>query len=77
MSDDYDPTTDRVYLYGSLAVQGLMFIALMVIAVLRFIATKQNTRLNTIKNIYYRDKSQSLKLKNKALSSEVEVVPEV
>lgn len=64
MSEDYDPTTDRVYLYGSLAVQGLMFIALMVIAVLRFIATKQNTRLNTIKNIYYTNK-------NKALSSEV------
>ena len=70
MSEDYDPTTDRVYLYGSLAVQGLMFIALMVIAVLRFVATKQNTRLNTIKNIYYTNK-------NKALSSEVEVVPEV
>lgn len=64
MSEDYDPMTDRVYLYGSLAVQGLMFIALMVIAVLRFIATKQNTRLNTIKNIYYTNK-------NKALSSEV------
>lgn len=70
MSEDYDPTTDRVYLYGSLVVQGLMFIALMVIAVLRFIVTKQNTRLNTIKNIYYTNK-------NKALSSEVEVVPEV
>ena len=70
MSEDYDPTTDRVYLYGSLVVQGLMFIALMVIAVLRFVATKQNTRLNTIKNIYYTNK-------NKALSSEVEVVPEV
>lgn len=70
MSEDYDPTTDRVYLYGSLVVQGLMFVALMVIAVLRFIATKQNTRLNTIKNIYYTNK-------NKALSSEVEVVPEV
>lgn len=70
MSDDYDPTTDRVYLYGSLVVQGLMFIALMVIAIFRFVATKQNTRLNTIKNIYYTNK-------NKALSSEVEVVPEV
>lgn len=70
MSEDYDPTTDRVYLYGSLVVQGLMFIALMVIAVLRFVATKQNTKLNTIKNIYYTNK-------NKALSSEVEVVPEV
>jgi hypothetical protein len=69
-ADDYDPTTDRVYLYGSLVVQGLMFIALMVIAVLRFVATKQNTKLNTIKNIYYTNK-------NKALSSEVEVVPEV
>lgn len=64
MSEDYDPTTDRVYLYGSLVVQGLMFIALMVIAVLRFVATKQNTKLNTIKNIYYTNK-------NKALSSEV------
>ncbi|MEE3324478.1 MAG: hypothetical protein VZR33_04010 [Methanosphaera sp.] len=70
MSEGYDPTTDRVYLYGSLVVQGLMFIALMVIAVLRFVATKQNTKLNTIKNIYYTNK-------NKALSSEVEVVPEV
>lgn len=70
MSEDYDPTTDRVYLYGSLVVQGLMFVALMVIAVLRFVATKQNTKLNTIKNIYYTNK-------NKALSSEVEVVPEV
>ena len=64
MSEEYDPTTDRVYLYGSLVVQGLMFIALMVIAVLRFVATKQNTKLNTIKNIYYTNK-------NKALSSEV------
>lgn len=64
MSEDYDPTTDRVYLYGSLVVQGLMFVALMVIAILRFVATKQNTRLNTIKNIYYTNK-------NKALSSEV------
>ena len=70
MSEDYDPTTDRVYLYGSLVVQGLMFVALMVFAVLRFVATKQNTKLNTIKNIYYTNK-------NKALSSEVEVVPEV
>ena len=81
MSDDYDPTTDRVYLYGSLAVQGLMFIALMVIAVLRFIATKQNTRLNTIKNIYYTNKNRKtesdLVASSKALSSEVEVVPEV
>lgn len=79
MSDDYDPTTDRIYLYGSLAVQGLMFIALMVIAVLRFIATKQNTRLNTIKNIYFEAKLQKEKYtnKNKALSSEVEVVPEI
>lgn len=77
MSDGYDPATDRVYLYGSLVAQSLMFIALMVIAILRFIATKQNTKLNTIKNIYYRDKSQNLKLKNKTLSSEVEVAPEV
>lgn len=59
MSDDYDPTSDRVYLYGSLIVQGLMFIALMVIAVLRFIATKQNTKLNTIKNIYYTNKKKN------------------
>lgn len=75
MSDSYDPATDRVYLYGSLVAQSLMFIALMVIAILRFIATKQNTKLNTIKNIYYRDKSQNLKLKNKTLSSEAESCP--
>ena len=65
-------TEDKFYLYLSLIVQGLGSLTLIIIAILRFINTRQNTKLNTIKNIYYRDKSQSLKLKNKIISSEDE-----
>lgn len=54
---------DKIYLYLTLIVQALGSITLIIIAVLRFIATRQNTRLNNIKNIYYTNK-------NKALSSE-------
>lgn len=56
-------TEDKLYLYLTLIVQALGSITLIIIAVLRFIATRQNTKLNTIKNIYYTNK-------NKALSSE-------
>ena len=58
-------TEDKFYLYLSLLVQTLGSITLIIIAVLRFINTRQNTRLNTIKNIYYTNK-------NKILSSEDE-----
>lgn len=54
---------DKLYLYLTLIVQALGSITLIIIAVLRFIATRQNTKLNNIKNIYYTNK-------NKALSSE-------
>lgn len=54
---------DKLYLYLTLIVQALGSITLIIIAVLRFIATRQNTKLNTIKNIYYTNK-------NKALSSD-------
>lgn len=54
---------DKLYLYLTLIVQALGSITLIIIAVLRFIATRQNTKLNTIKNIYYTNK-------NKIISSE-------
>ena len=53
-------TEDRLYMYGSLIVQALMSISIIVIAVIRFIQNKQNTRLNTIKNIYYTNKNKAL-----------------
>ena len=52
------PTEDRLYMYCSLIVQALMSISIIVIAVIRFIQNKQNTRLNTIKNIYYTNKNK-------------------
>lgn len=51
---------DKLYLYLTLIVQALGSITLIIIAVLRFIATKQNTRLNNIKNIYYTHKNKIL-----------------
>lgn len=54
---------DKLYLYLTLIVQALGSITLIIIAVLRFIATRQNTKLNNIKNIYYTNK-------NKIISSE-------
>lgn len=54
---------DKLYLYLTLIVQALGSITLIIIAVLRFIATRQNTKLNRIKNIYYTNK-------NKIISSE-------
>lgn len=53
------PTEDRLYMYGSLIVQALMSISIIVIAVIRFIQNKQNTRLNNIKNIYYTNKNKT------------------
>lgn len=59
-TDSHTPTPaeDRLYMYGSLVVQALMSISIIVIAVIRFIQNKQNTRLNTIKNIYYTNKNK-------------------
>ena len=51
---------DKIYLYLTLIVQALGSITLIIIAVLRFIATRQNTRLNNIKNIYYTNKNKAL-----------------
>lgn len=51
---------DKLYLYLTLIVQALGSITLIVIAVLRFIATRQNTKLNNIKNIYYTHKNKIL-----------------
>ena len=51
-------TEDKFYLYLSLMVQGLGSLTLIIIAILRFISTRQNSRLNTIKNIYYNNKNK-------------------
>lgn len=51
-------TEDKLYLYLSLIVQGLGSLTLIIIAILRFINTRQNTRLNNIKNIYYSNKNK-------------------
>lgn len=51
-------TEDKFYLYLSLIVQGLGSLTLIIIAILRFITTRQNTRLNNIKNIYYSNKNK-------------------
>lgn len=59
-NNDTSPTEDRLYMYGSLIVQALMSISIIVIAVIRFIQNKQNTKLNTIKNIYYTNKNKAL-----------------
>jgi hypothetical protein len=62
------PTEDRLYMYGSLIVQALMSISIIVIAVIRFIQNKQNTRLNTIKNIYYTNKNKAFSTSDEAIS---------
>lgn len=49
---------DKFYLYLSLMVQGLGSLTLIIIAILRFINTRQNSKLNTIKNIYYNNKNK-------------------
>ena len=51
-------TEDKFYLYLSLMVQGLGSLTLIIIAILRFISTRQNSKLNTIKNIYYNNKNK-------------------
>lgn len=53
-------TEDKLYLYLTLIVQTLGSITLIIIAILRFIATRQNSKLNTIKNIYYTNKNKTL-----------------
>lgn len=60
-------TEDKLYLYLTLITQIVGSLALITVAVLRFIATKQNSKLNTIKNIYYTNK-------NKIISSDDEEV---
>lgn len=59
-NNNTSPAEDRLYMYGSLIVQALMSISIIVIAVIRFIQNKQNTKLNTIKNIYYTNKNKIL-----------------
>ncbi len=58
-------TEDKLYLYLTLITQIVGSLALITVAILRFIATKQNSKLNTIKNIYYTNK-------NKIISSDDE-----
>lgn len=53
-------TEDKLYLYLTLITQIIGSLALITVAVLRFIATKQNSKLNTIKNIYYTNKNKTL-----------------
>lgn len=53
-------TEDKLYLYLTLITQIVGSLALITVAVLRFIATKQNSKLNTIKNIYYTNKNKTL-----------------
>ena len=53
-------TEDKLYLYLTLITQIVGSLALIIVAVLRFIATKQNSKLNTIKNIYYTNKNKTL-----------------
>ena len=59
-NNNTSPAEDRLYMYGNLIVQALMSISIIVIAVIRFIQNKQNTKLNTIKNIYYTNKNKIL-----------------
>lgn len=59
-NNNTSPAEDRLYMYGSLIVQALMSISIIVIAVIRFIQNKQNTKLNNIKNIYYTNKNKIL-----------------
>lgn len=59
-NNNTSPAEDRLYMYGSLIVQALMSISIIIIAVIRFIQNKQNTKLNTIKNIYYTNKNKIL-----------------
>lgn len=57
-------TEDKVYLYLTLIVQALGSLTLIVIAVLRFINTRQNNRLNNIRGIYYTNKNKDLQSKS-------------
>lgn len=59
-NNNTSPAEDRLYMYGSLIVQALMSISIIVIAIIRFIQNKQNTKLNNIKNIYYTNKNKIL-----------------
>ena len=59
-NNNTSPAEDRLYMYSSLIVQALMSISIIVIAVIRFIQNKQNTKLNNIKNIYYTNKNKIL-----------------
>lgn len=61
-NNNTSPAEDRLYMYGSLIVQALMSISIIIIAVIRFIQNKQNTKLNTIKNIYYTNKNKILSI---------------
>lgn len=63
MSDDieiYKSTEDKAYLYLTLIVQALGSLSIIIIAILRFINTRQNSKLNNIKNIYYSTKNKKL-----------------
>ena len=63
MSDDieiYKSAEDKAYLYLTLIVQALGSLSIIVIAILRFINTRQNSKLNNIKNIYYSTKNKKL-----------------
>lgn len=53
-----DSNNNPVYPYLSLVVQFFMTLSLLIIAILRFINTRSQLRLNKIKDEYYANKSK-------------------
>lgn len=56
--DNNETVNNSVYPYLSLVVQFFMTLTLLAIAILRFINTRSQLRLNNIKDEYYKNKSK-------------------
>lgn len=51
---------DKTYAYLSLAVQALTMITVLSIAILRFINTRSQLRINNLKDVYFKAKNKRL-----------------
>lgn len=60
MSDDYQPEHDKIYMYLTLVVQFTTMLTVLSIAILRFVNTRSQLRINNLKNVYFKAKNKKL-----------------
>ena len=63
MSDSesiYQPEHDKIYIYLSLFVQFTTMLTVLSIAILRFINTRSQLKINNLKDVYFKAKNKKL-----------------